>query len=47
MAEQKLFYFPYVSLTNQQLPLLKVAALYIQKYELGKAFMVSSLVFAT
>lgn len=31
MAEHKLFYFPYASLTNQQLPLLKVAALYFDK----------------
>ncbi len=28
MAEHNLFYFPYASFTNEQLPLLKVAALY-------------------
>ena len=31
MAEHKLFYYPYASLTNAQLPLLKVAALYFDK----------------
>ena len=28
MTEQNLFYYPYASFTNTQLPLLKVAALY-------------------
>ncbi|MFC0708307.1 hypothetical protein [Azorhizophilus paspali] len=31
MAEHSLFYYPYASLTNEQLPLLKVAALYFDK----------------
>jgi hypothetical protein len=28
MTDHKLFYYPYASFTDQQLPLLKVAALY-------------------
>ena len=31
MTEHNLFYYPYASFTNQQLPLLKVAALYFDK----------------
>lgn len=31
MTEHKLFYYPYTSFTNAQLPLLKVAALYFDK----------------
>ena len=31
MSEHRLFYYPYASFTNQQLPLLKVAALYFDK----------------
>lgn len=31
MAEHSLFYFPYASLTDEQLPLLKVAALFFDK----------------
>lgn len=31
MAEHKLFYYPYASFTNAQLPVLKVAALYFDK----------------
>lgn len=31
MTAHKLFYYPYASFTNQQLPLLKVAALYFDK----------------
>jgi hypothetical protein len=31
MAGHNLFYFPYASLTDDQLPLLKVAALYFDK----------------
>src|SRR4051794_12683387 len=31
MNEHNLFYFPYASFTNEQLPLLKVAALYFDK----------------
>jgi hypothetical protein len=31
MTEHSLFYYPYASFTNQQLPLLKVAALYFDK----------------
>jgi hypothetical protein len=31
MTEHNLFYYPYASLTNSQLPLLKVAALYFDK----------------
>jgi hypothetical protein len=33
MTEHNLFYYPYASFTNAQLPLLKVAALYFD--ELG------------
>jgi hypothetical protein len=31
MTEHSVFYYPYASLTNVQLPLLKVAALYFDK----------------
>lgn len=31
MTEHNLFYYPYASFTNAQLPLLKVAALYFDK----------------
>ena len=31
MTEHNLFYYPYASFTNAQLPLLKVAALYFYK----------------
>lgn len=31
MSEHTLFYYPYASFTNAQLPLLKVAALYFDK----------------
>jgi hypothetical protein len=31
MSDQRLFYYPYASFTNTQLPLLKVAALYFDK----------------
>jgi hypothetical protein len=31
MDENRLFYYPYASFTNEQLPLLKVAALYFDK----------------
>lgn len=31
MTEPNLFYYPYASFTNRQLPLLKVAALYFDK----------------
>ena len=31
MSEHKLFYYPYPSFTNAQLPLLKVAALYFDR----------------
>jgi len=31
MNSHELFYFPYASLTNSQLPLLRVAALYFDK----------------
>ena len=31
MTEHNLFYYPYASFTNTQLPLLKVAALYFDK----------------
>lgn len=31
MASHKLFYYPYASFTNAQLPLLKVAALWFDK----------------
>ena len=31
MAEHYLFYYPYVSFTNAQLPLLKVATLWFDK----------------
>ncbi len=31
MTEHNLFYYPYASVTNAQLPLLKVAALYFDK----------------
>src|SRR5262245_49914972 len=31
MSEHNLFYYPYASFTNEQLPLLKVAALYFDK----------------
>jgi hypothetical protein len=31
MIEHNLFYYPYASFTNAQLPLLKVAALYFDK----------------
>lgn len=31
MTEHKLFYYPYASFTNAQLPLLKVAALWFDK----------------
>jgi hypothetical protein len=34
MTEHKLFYYPYASFTNAQLPLLKVAALYFDKLTL-------------
>ncbi len=32
MTEHNLFYYPYASFTNVQLPLLKVAALYFDKF---------------
>ena len=31
MNEHSIFYFPYASFTNAQLPLMKVAALYFDK----------------
>jgi hypothetical protein len=31
MSEHRLFYYPYTSFTNAQLPLLKVAALWLDK----------------
>ncbi len=31
MTDHNLFYYPYASFTNTQLPLLKVAALYFAK----------------
>ncbi len=31
MTEHNLFYYPYASFTNSQLPLLKLAALYFDK----------------
>jgi len=31
MTEHALFYYPYASFTNAQVPLLKVAALYFEK----------------
>jgi len=34
MNEHNLFYYPYASFTNAQLPLLKVAALYFEKLDI-------------